>query len=297
MKNLRAILLLLAIAVASSLYAHPGSAIAVGRDGRIYFVDTGAGVFSADAGGRVVRREGPAFHWFALDPDGRFRNTPWPSMPGAEFRSAGVSPTVVLSSDYPVTIGGDGKFYFPDGRGSDGIRLVAVDPSGARSIRAKLPVIRRGAETAPWLNGLSPGPGGSLYYTEDRAIRKVDARGQVSTVVADVAIPKCAAIPGAEAVAGPDLRGLAVAGDGTVYVAASGCGALLKVDAKGQVRTILTTEAPWSPTAVALAGNDVYVLEYLHTASDERREWLPRVRKISASGQVTLLVPSGSTRK
>ncbi|HET8772842.1 MAG TPA: hypothetical protein VFP80_03590 [Thermoanaerobaculia bacterium] len=297
MKNLRALLLLAIIAATGSSFAHPGSAIAAGRDGRIYFVDTGAGVFSVDAAGRVVRREGPAFHWFALDPDGRFRNTPWPSMPGAEFRSADVSLTVVLSSDYPVAIGGDGKFYFPDGRSGDRVRLVAVDPSGARTIRATLPVIRRAGEAVPWLNGLAPGPGGSLYYTEDRAIRKVDARGQVSTVVANVALPKCAAIPGAEAVAGPYLRGLAVAGDGTVYVAASNCGALLKVDPKGQVRTVLTTEAPWSPTAVALAGNDVYVLEYLHTASDERREWLPRIRKISPSGQVTLIVPSGTTRK
>lgn len=294
---MRTFLLLLSLTVAGALYAHPGSAIAAGRDGRIYFVDTGAGVFSADASGRVVRREGPAFHWFALDPDGRFLKTPWPSMPGAEFRAAGTSPTVVLSSDYPVTIGGDGKFTFPEGRGGDRVRLVAVDPSGARSVRATLPVIRRGGEAVPWLNGLAAGPGGSLYYTEDRAIRKVDARGQVSTVVENVAVPKCAAIPGAEAVAGPDLRGLAVAGDGTVYVAASGCGAVLKVDPKGQVLTVLTSEAPWSPTGVALAGNDVYVLEYLHTASDERREWLPRIRKISASGQVTVIVASGSTRQ
>jgi hypothetical protein len=32
-------------------------------------------------------------------------------IPGAEFRSAGVDPTIVLSSDYPVTIGTDGRFY------------------------------------------------------------------------------------------------------------------------------------------------------------------------------------------
>jgi hypothetical protein len=31
-------------------------------------------------------------------------------------------------------------------------------------------------------------------------------------------------------------------------------------------------------------GNDVYVLEYLHTARDVRTDWLPRVRKISADG-------------
>lgn len=296
MKNLRIILLLLATIVASgSVHAHPGSAIAAGRDGRIYFVDTGAGVFSIDQSGRVVRHEGPAFHWFALDPDGRFQKTPWPSMPGAEFRAAGVNPTVVLSSDTPVTIGGDGKFYFPDGTGGDRIRLVAVDPSGARSVRATLPVIHRKGEIITWLNGLTPGPDGSLYYTEDRIIRKVDRRGQVSTVVENVAVPKCTAIPGTEEEVGPYLRGLAVAGDGTIYVAAAGCGVVLKVDPQGQVHTVLASTAPWSPTAVAIAGSDVYVLEYLHTASDNRQEWLPRVYKLSASGKVTLL--GGSTRK
>ena len=32
-------------------------------------------------------------------------------------------------------------------------------------------------------------------------------------------------------------------------------------------------------------GNDVYVLEYLHTVRDVRRDWLPRVRKIAANGR------------
>ena len=74
--------------LAFTAFAHPGSAIAVGKDGVVYFVDTGKGVFSMSKDGRVTRREGPAFHWFALDEAGRFRNTPWPSIPGAEFRYA-----------------------------------------------------------------------------------------------------------------------------------------------------------------------------------------------------------------
>ena len=105
--------------------AHPGAAIAVSKEGVVYFVDTGAGVFSIQTDGRLERREGPAFHWFAFDPDSRFRKTSWPSMPNAEFRSAGADPTLVLSSDFPVTIGTDGKFYYPDG--SDGKRGLAFE--------------------------------------------------------------------------------------------------------------------------------------------------------------------------
>jgi hypothetical protein len=41
--------------------------------------------------------------------------------------------------------------------------------------------------------------------------------------------------------------------------------------------------------AVALHGNAVYVLEYLHTPGDDRRQWLPRVRKVDAGGHVTTI--------
>ena len=55
--------------------------------------------------------------------------------------------------------------------------------------------------------------------------------------------------------------------------------------------------APWAPTAVAVAGRDVYVLEYLHTPGDDRREWIPRVRKIAANGAVSTLAASTRTRQ
>jgi hypothetical protein len=278
---------------AAVAHAHPGATIVVSKNGIVYFVDTGAGVFSIESGGRLVRHDGPAFHWFAFDPGSRFRQTPWPSLPGAEFRSAGVNPTIVLSSDFPVTIGSDGRFYYPDGTSGDRVRIVGVEPSGARSVRATLPPVRRGGQTITWLNGLAAAADGSLYYTEDRAIRRVDARGRVTTVVENVSVPNCAAIPGTQADL-PYLRGLAVATDGTIYVAASGCGALLKVDPQHAVRPILRTAAPWSPTAVATSNGDVYVLEYLHTASDNRREWIPRVRKIAKNGTVSTM--GGSTR-
>ena len=290
-----AVLLLMTLFGAGALYGHPGAAIAVSKDGVVYFVDTGAGVFSIEKNGRVVRREGPAFHWFALDPQSRFRKTRWASMPNAEFHSAGVNPTVVLSSDFPVVIGADGKFYYPDGTG-DRVRIVAIDPSGARSVRATLPPLRRAGQTITWLNGLAFGPDGSLYYTEDRAIRKIDQRGRVSSVVTNLTVPNCAAIPGTEPATGPYLRGLAVSADGSIYVAASGCGAVLRVDPKGRVSTVLRASTPWSPTAVAVAGREVYVLEYLHTASDNRQEWIPRVRKISSSGAVSNLLATSATR-
>ena len=52
---------------------------------------------------------------------------------------------------------------------------------------------------------------------------------------------------------------------------------------------LVQLQSPWSPTGVALFGSDVYVLEFLHTAEDDRRAWLPRVRKITADGKSTII--------
>jgi hypothetical protein len=104
-----------------------------------------------------------------------------------------------------------------------------------------------------------------------------------------VRVPGCTAIPGIETEIQPALRGLAVAANEAVYVAASGCGALLEITPKGEVKTVLRTESPWSPTAVAISAGGIFVLEYLHTAEEDRRAWLPRVRKISTDGSTKIV--------
>jgi hypothetical protein len=109
----------------------------------------------------------------------------------------------------------------------------------------------------------------------------------VTTVKENVSVPGCNVIPGTEGP--PNLRGLAVSPDGTIYVAASGCGALLKIDTRGTVSKVLWMNSPWSPTAVAVANGELYVLEYLHTPGDNRREWIPRVRKIQRDGTQVML--------
>jgi streptogramin lyase len=275
-QTMRAVALFVAWIAAASAMAHPGSAIAVANDGRVWFVDTGGGVFSI-LNGRVARHEGSAFHWFAFDAQGRFRNTRWPHIPGGTIQTAG---PVILSSDFPVTIGSNGVFYYPNGT-----RIMSVQPNGATALHTTLPGAIR------WINGLAPGANGTLYYTEDAAVRKIDARGRVTTVAERISVPNCVSIPGNTR---PYLRGLAVAPDGTVYVAASGCGALLKIDPRGRVAPLLRTAAPWAPTDVAVRNGEVYVLEYSHTASeDDRTKWYPRVRRIGRDGKVTNLGGSG----
>src|SRR5439155_26336425 len=104
----------------------------------------------------------------------------------------------------------------------------------------------------------------------------VDPRGVVSTVAMNVAVPGCARIPGTEPGSESYLRGLAVAPDGTIFVAASGCGAVLKVTPRGAITVVLRTTSPWSPTAVAVSASVLYVLDHVHTPQGDRQAWLRR---------------------
>jgi hypothetical protein len=140
-----------------------------------------------------------------------------------------------------------------------------------------------------WLNGLAAGPGRSLYYTEDSSVRRINEDGSLSTIATQVSVAECERPPGYEDHKGPDFRGLDVHSDGRVVVAATGCSALLSLTPEGATSVLLRTEPPWSPTAVAVYGNVLYVLEYLHKKTEDRREWTPRVRKVSPDGKSEIL--------
>jgi sugar lactone lactonase YvrE len=151
---------------------------------------------------------------------------------------------------------------------------------------ATLPATVKG-EPLPHISGIVAGPGGSLYYTEDSAIRRINARGRISTAATIRAPGNGPSIPATDQ--HPYLRGLAVDARGVMYVADTGDARVLKITPKGKVTTLLQTESPWSPTGIALFGSAVYVLEFLHTARDVRRDWLPRVRKITSDGRSVII--------
>lgn len=284
---------ILVAVTATGVDAHPGSGIVVDRGGRVYFVDTGGGVWMAERSGKLARVGDPRFHWMAIDEGERPPGTPVPSIPGGEIRALGRNPTLLVSSDVPIAVGGDGALYFPEFR--DGrLRVVRLTRAGVRSELAVLPVAAKGPALR-WINGLASGRDGALYYTEDRAVRRIDGQGVVATVAENVSVPGCASIPGMDG-AGPSLRGLAVALDGTVLVAASGCGAVLAITPRGESRPVLRTTAPWSPTAVATSPSGIYVLEYLHTAAEDRQAWVPRVRKLLPDGRIVDVAAVQRTR-
>jgi formylglycine-generating enzyme required for sulfatase activity len=282
--------------------AHPGSGIVVDRKGQVYFTDTGQGVWRLDERGRLSAHEGPAYHWLAMDHDGRLASAQWPdfSEPSSDILRIGTHPTLLLSSDFPLTTGRDGNLFFPNLGSDDRLRVYRLAPSGQISTLATLESASDG-RSLKWLNGIAAGPDGVIYLSENAAVRKITPRGEVSSVAGNVTVEDCQQLPRVSAHLGPFLRGLDVASDGTVYVAASGCCALLKISPQGEITPVLRSVSPWSPTGVAVHGDEVFVLEYLHTPSGDRRDWTPRVRKLTRDGAATIVaaverIPGGGSR-
>src|SRR5262249_40038409 len=145
------------------------------------------------------------------------------------------------------------------------LKLMKMTPAGATSVVMPFPATVNG-KPLPHIGGIIAGPEGSLLYSEDSAVRKIDAQGRGSTIVTVRAPARPPSIPATDD--HPYLRGLAVNDQGLVYVADTGDAQVLKITANRNVTTILRTKSPWSPTAVAVSGNDVYVLEFLHTIRD-----------------------------
>ena len=279
---MRTLWLIAAVALlATPVGAHPASGIVADRQGNVYFLDTGSGVYKLDTHGALTRVPGSAFHWMTIDPDNRFAKTPMPSGSGWQIDRAGAGPTILLASDFPIAIGTDGNLYYPSPAGKGAVEIRRLTPAGQTSVLQRLPL--------GWLNGLAAGPDGSLYVTEDKAIRKIDKEGRATTVVELVKSDNCVSIPGNGAENGPFLRGLDVDAHGSVVVAAAGCGSVLRVAADGKITSLLQLQSPWSPTAVVAVGRDVYVLEYLHSATEDRRLWLPRIRKITPDGMTAIV--------
>ena len=267
---------------------HPGSGILVDRSGQIYFIDTGSGLWKIDTRGALSHLSPLRNHWLGMDPNDRFTQARLPTDPGRDWviTAAGTNPTILISTDFPLLVGADGNLYHPSARETN-VRIMRTSPTGSTSAFVTLPRSVAGPALG-WINGMASGPNGSIYYTEDNAVRRIDARGAVTTIATVTALEGRPATPGIEE--RPYLRGLKVQADGTVYVADSADARVLKIAPEGKITNVLQLDSPWAPTDVAVFGDMVYVLEFSHTASDDRLEWMPRVRKIAADGKSTIIM-------
>lgn len=278
--------------IAFTASAHPGSGIVVDHKGQVLFVHTGVGILKPDGRGGATRVAGPGFHFMNVDRASQFVRQRWPKFPDGEIKVTATSPTLLLSSSFPLVVGSDGALYYPEAARDGHVHLMRLMPAGEPATFAVLPTAleigQDGKEhRARWIHGLAVGPEGSFYYSEQRAVRRVGQDGTVSMVASNLTVPDCVRPREEwEVRLGPVLRGLAVASDGTVYVAASGCSAVVKIAPAGSISVVLRASDAWAPTGVALNGDDLYVLEFRHIQTERAQDWLPRVRKVARDGAV-----------
>jgi hypothetical protein len=288
-------LFLAAFLVPIAALAHPGAGIVVDPGGQENFTDTGYGVWKIAKDGRLSKFHDNAYHWMAIDLDGVFSTSLTRLTDGSFIRLTpdGAKPALISSGGLPIATS-RGRLYYGRFTKEHNLEIIARAPNGTTSILA---TIRSDAEGEPlqWLNGIAAGFDGSIYFTENSAVRRIALDGTVSTVASRIHVPNCQPNPLPGTPAGAYLRGLAVDVAGQIYVAANGCRCVLKIGPSGEVRSILTAEPPWSPTGVAVFQGGIYILEYDHTPVPGR-EWPPRVRKIDPDGSVTVLATVPRTR-
>jgi hypothetical protein len=276
--------------------AHPGSGIVVDDQGRVYFSEAGdidahlpGAIWQIDTQGRLTRlREGGA-HYLTLDAKRSFaptnlarwfgeRLTPW-------LQRADTPDAALIQADgKPIAMHRDGSLYYAKGN----LQVTRLSPDGRLTPMAPP---QEQTERLGGIKGLAFGLDDSLYVACPSAVLKVTTNGVISTVAQPITVPDCDREfpPNTPESHSPYLRGLAVDAHGTIYAAATGCRAVVKITSDGQVSVVLRAAAPWSPTGIAVRGEEVYVLEYEHANSARREEWVPRVRKVAREGTVTTL--------
>lgn len=287
--SVQAVLVIAAVCLLAALVsAHPGSGIVVDRLGQIYFLDTGSGLWRIDTRGGLTHLSPLRHHWLALDANDAFTQARLPRDTGRdwELTATGSGPTLIISTDFPLVVGQDGRLYHPSARETN-VRIMRTSPTGGTTAYITLPRSVAGAPLG-WINGLATGPDGSLYYTENNAVRRIARDLGVSTIATVAPLERGPAIPGVES--RPYLRGLKVDPQGVVYVADSADARVLKITPDGKVATLVQLESPWAPTDVALFGDTLYVLEFTHDAGDDRVAWMPRIRKVTPDGRSTIIL-------
>jgi hypothetical protein len=284
------------VATTSVAVAHPGSGIVVDGEGHVYFSDNGGErgfIWKIDSAGKLTRLPDKGWHWVALDAKGSYAADDlkrwWDQRLTMNFGRvplAGSMGALLQADGAPFAIGPNGDVYWGN------VELKKLSPNGAVApfaVDSQDSIDKLGG-----IKGFASGPDGSLYASCPSAIVKFAQNGKFEIVFQRITIDDADwdLPPGTPDEYKPYLRGLAVNSGGTVYAAATGARAVVRVAPRGNlvhVDVVLKAEKPWSPTGVAVHDDDVYVLEFANPNGEVHDEWMPRVRKIARDGKVTTL--------
>jgi len=294
MKTLFALLLASVFTFApSSSFAHPGSGIVVDAQGNAFVADINRGLvrFGADGKVSIVLKE--AGHWLARDAAGKFRrmefekSSHWPRW-FKHRRPPGEALALISDGGSPLVIHRDGNLYYvcSDERMTiGGLQIGRLSPDGKLALVS--PQMKARIDELGGIKGLASGPD-ALYATCPGAVLKVKLDGMFGTLKQSIVTTDCDRFqpPNTPPAHEPFLTGLVVDSRTNIFLAATGCRCVLKLATNGQISTVLKAEAPWSPTGVALRGEDLYVAEWTNAHSDAH-DYRPRVRKLGRDGKVT----------
>jgi hypothetical protein len=278
----------------SGVLAHPGSGIVVDSRGDVFVADISRGLLKFTPDGKVTVVLPEAGHWLTLDGDKKFarmdfqRSDHWPrwfkhrNPPGSEI-------ALVSDGGSPLVIHRDGNLYYvanDEQMIPGGLQIGRLSPDGTLTLVA--PTLKARAQQLGGIKGLASGPDDSIYAVTPGAVLNVKLDGSFTIVKQSMVPPDCDRYlpPNTPAAHRPFLTGVAVSSRGDIYLAATGCRSVLKLDRSGRLSTMVKAEAPWSPTGVALYGDDVYVAEWTN-AHSEQHDYRPRVRKVGRDGKVT----------
>jgi sugar lactone lactonase YvrE len=301
MKSLRAVVFVVLMQLVSTALAHPGSGIVVDGHGNIFVSDINRGLLKFSPDGKVSVALKEAGHWLAVDSEKKFarmdfqKSDHWPrwfkhrNPPGSDL-------ALISDGGSPLVVHRDGSLYYvcnDEQMIPGGLQVARLSPDGKLALVA--PTLKARAMELGGLKGLATAPDDSLYATTAAAVLKVNLDGTFKIVKQSIVAPDCdrylvenppAEYERLQTAGAPFLNGIAVSSSGDIYLAATGCRCVLKLDQQGRVSTVLKVESPWSPTGVALHGEDLYVTEWTN-AHSEQHDYRPRVRKVGRDGKVT----------
>jgi hypothetical protein len=200
-------------------------------------------------------------------------------------------PAMISDGGSPLVIHKDGNLYYicnDERMIPGGLQIGRLSRDGKLMLVA--PGIRRTVDELGGIKGLATGPDDSLYAVSPGAVLKVKLDGTFRIVKQQVAVPDCDwdLPPNTPRAQEPFLTGLTVSPSGVIYLAATGCRSVLRLDPDGQITTVLKAEPPWSPTGVTLKGEDLYVVEWTNP-HNEQHDYRPRVRTVGRDGKIRLI--------
>lgn len=312
--NKTATLLFILLLLNAHAAAHPPWGIAVDAQGRVYFSALEA-VWKIDAEGRLTLfragLSGRHTHELTLDEAGNLYGEDLTYKPATErwisalwkMTPAGDFSYLLAPTDNPPK----GLSMWRDARGNtysvqrdtpaEEPLLVRRSPDGnLHALSGSSAALEKRRQTLLYnLGGAAFGADGAFYFTDGRSVRKLGADGAVTFLTRGVAAATAVAGSSRETSKGDShahLLGLSVDARGQIYAADLAGRRLLKITPDGQASTVLQSGEEWMPTGVAHRDGNLYVLEF----RSAHGALVPRVRRLSADGKVSVLATVGESR-